>query len=129
MTILSLSPAAQGKIIDASQELIALGMSSMMGSFVSGMPVTGSFTRTALNDASGVRTPFGGIFTSVLVLLALGLLTGTFYYIPKPVLAGVILVAVLSMIEYSTIPYLWKTKSEWKKPTLVTRSFYNLLTI
>lgn len=83
----------------------------MMGSFVSGMPVTGSFTRTALNDASGVRTPFGGIYTSILVLSALGLLTDTFYYIPKPVLAGVILVAVISMIEFRTVPFLWKTKS------------------
>lgn len=109
--------SAHGKIIDASQELIALGMSSMIGSFVSGMPVTGSFTRTALNDASGVRTPFGGIYTSILVLSALGLLTGTFYYIPKPVLAGVILVAVLSMIEYSTVPYLWKTKSAFYLPS------------
>lgn len=84
----------------------------MMGSFVSGMPVTGSFTRTALNDASGVRTPFGGIYTSILVISALSLLTDSFYFIPKPVLAGVILVAVLSMIEYSTVPYLWRTKSE-----------------
>lgn len=104
--------AAHGKLIDASQELIALGMSSMMGSFVSGMPVTGSFTRTALNDASGVRTPFGGIYTSVLVIAALGLLTGTFHFIPKPVLAAVILVAVVSMIEFHMVPHLWRTRSE-----------------
>lgn len=111
-----MSVSARGKIIDASQELIALGSCNMMGSFVSGMPVTGSFSRTALNDASGVKTAFGGIFTSILVLAALGLLTGTFYYIPKPVLAGVILVAVLSMIEYQMIGQLWKTKSKIMKP-------------
>lgn len=83
-----------------------------MGSFVSGMPVTGSFTRTALNDASGVRTQFGGIFTSVLVLAALGLLTNTFYFIPKAVLAAVIIVAVLSMIEYHLVAQFWRTKSK-----------------
>lgn len=43
--------------------MIALGISNIMGSFVRSMPVTGSFTRTAVNNASGVRTPAGGLFT------------------------------------------------------------------
>lgn len=59
-----LSPlTAKGKAVDATQEMIALGLSNIAGSFVRSMPVTGSFTRTAVNNASGVRTPAGGIFT------------------------------------------------------------------
>lgn len=99
----------------------------MMGSFVSGMPVTGSFTRTALNDASGVRTPFGGIYTSVLVIAALGLLTGTFHFIPKPVLAAVILVAVVSMIEFHMVPHLWRTRSGFFRT--ISRFEFNLIFI
>ena len=49
--------------MDASQEMIALGISNVMGSFVSSYPVTGSFSRTAVNFASGVHTALGGIFT------------------------------------------------------------------
>lgn len=103
---------AKGKPVDASQEMIALGLCSLTGSFLAGMPVTGSFTRTALNNACNVKTPLGGLFTVAFVLSALGLLTQTFYYIPKAVLAGVIIMAVLSMIEYDLIYQIWRTKSE-----------------
>ncbi|KMQ95241.1 sodium-independent sulfate anion transporter [Lasius niger] len=53
----------KGKPLDATQEMIALGVCNIFGSFVRSMPVTGSFTRTAVNHASGVKTPLGGIFT------------------------------------------------------------------
>ena len=49
--------------IDANQELIAIGLANVAGSFVSAYPVTGSFSRTAVNSQSGVRTPAGGVFT------------------------------------------------------------------
>jgi len=51
--------------------MVALGMCNIMGSFVLSMPVTGSFTRTAVNNASGVKTPLGGAVTGALVLMAL----------------------------------------------------------
>jgi sodium-independent sulfate anion transporter 11 len=47
----------------------------------------------------------------VMVLLALGLLTSTFAYIPKATLAGVIISAVVFMVEYEMVPLLWRTKS------------------
>lgn len=90
--------------------MIALGLCSLTGSFLAGMPVTGSFTRTALNNACNVKTPLGGLFTVLFVLSALGLLTQTFYFIPKCVLAGVIIMAVLSMIEFDLIYQIWRTK-------------------
>ncbi len=54
---------AKGKRIDASQEMIAIGTSNILGSFASSYPITGSFSRTAVNAASGVRTPLNGIYT------------------------------------------------------------------
>ncbi len=51
--------------MDASQEMIALGISNVMGSFVSSYPVTGSLSRTVVNNASGVHTALGGIFTGI----------------------------------------------------------------
>ncbi|XP_034243364.1 sodium-independent sulfate anion transporter-like isoform X2 [Thrips palmi] len=101
---------SKGKAVDATQEMIALGLGNMLGSFVRSMPVTGSFTRTAVNNASGVRTPAGGIFTGLLVMGALGLLTSTFYYIPKATLAGLIMTAMFSMIDYEVVSLLWRTK-------------------
>ena len=55
--------SAEGKRLDTTQEMIALGLSNICGSFFHAMPVTGSFSRTAVNYSSGVRTPFGGVFT------------------------------------------------------------------
>ncbi|XP_052890352.1 sodium-independent sulfate anion transporter-like [Anopheles moucheti] len=101
---------SKGKPIDATQEMIALGISNIAGSFVSSMPVTGSFTRSAVNNNSGVRTQLGGITTGAVVLLALGLLAESFYYIPKATLAGVIIAAMLFMIEFHAAVEIWRTK-------------------
>ncbi|KAL0278534.1 UNVERIFIED_CONTAM: hypothetical protein PYX00_000336 [Menopon gallinae] len=100
---------AKGKTLDATQEMIALGASNIAGSFVRSMPTAGSFTRTAVNNASGVRTPLGGLFTGALVLSALTL-TSTFYFIPKATLAGVIFTAMFYMIEYHEFAVIWRTK-------------------
>lgn len=75
------------------------------------MPTTGSFTRTAVNNASGVKTPMGGLITGSLVLLACGLLTSTFEFIPKATLAAVIIVAMYYMLELRVFLVLWRTKS------------------
>lgn len=48
--------------MDATQEMMTLGLSNILGSFVSAMPTTGAFTRSAVNHASGVRTPLNGLY-------------------------------------------------------------------
>ncbi|XP_029178689.1 sodium-independent sulfate anion transporter-like [Nylanderia fulva] len=101
---------AKGKSLDATQEMIALGVCNIFGSFVRSMPVTGSFTRTAVNHASGVKTPLGGIFTGCLVILALSLLTSTFRFIPKATLAGLIICAMYYMLDFSTYALLWRAR-------------------
>ncbi|XP_011881298.1 PREDICTED: sodium-independent sulfate anion transporter-like [Vollenhovia emeryi] len=101
---------AKGKSLDATQEMIALGFCNVFGSFVRSMPVTGSFTRTAVNHASGVKTTLGGIFTGGLVLLAVGLLTSTFRFIPKATLAGLIICAMYYMLDFSTYAMLWRAR-------------------
>ncbi|CAD7084099.1 unnamed protein product [Hermetia illucens] len=111
---------SKGKTIDASQEMIALGLCNIGSSFFSSMPITGSFTRTAVNNASGVVTPLGGLFTGVLVLLGLGLLTETFYYIPKTVLSAIIISAMIFMIHYEKIIEIWKSKRIDIIPFIVT---------
>lgn len=60
---------AKGSRIDVSQEMIAIGTSNILGSFASSYPVTGAFSRTVVNAASGVRTPFGGLYTGTETLL------------------------------------------------------------
>lgn len=54
---------ARGMPLDATQEMLTLGLCNVVGSFFHSMPVTGSFSRSAVNNASGVKTPLGGIYT------------------------------------------------------------------
>lgn len=57
---------ANGKTVDATQELIAIGTANIANSFVQGYPGTGALSRGAVNNASGVRTPFGSLYTGEL---------------------------------------------------------------
>ena len=70
------------------QELIAIGVTNMVGTFFKAYPATGSFSRSAIKSMSGVRTPLAGIVTGIVVILAVYALTGAFYWIPNAGLAA-----------------------------------------
>lgn len=107
---------ANGKSVDATQELLAIGTSNVLNSFVQGFPGTGSLSRGAVNNASGVRTPFGSFYTGLLVIIALQFLTPLFYFIPKAALAAVIIAAVVFMVEVKVVKPMWRSKSELFTP-------------
>jgi len=97
--------------IDASQELLCLGLSNIIGSFFSSIPVTGAFGRTAINYASGAQTPMGGLVTGTIIILALLIFTPWFYYIPKATLSSIVICAVIFMVDFEILVSIWKTKS------------------
>lgn len=103
---------AQGKPLDASQEMLALGIANFMGSFVKSMPVTGSFTRTAINIASGAESNMSGVFTGLVILAALQFLTETFKFIPKAALAAIIICAMLHLLDFKAPKFFWSTNSK-----------------
>lgn len=116
----AISKAFGGAGLDPTRELFALSLSNVIGSFFLSMPVTGSFSRSAVNHASGVKTPIGGIYTGILVLLAVGILTPYFHYIPKAALSAVIISAVIFMIEYEVVRPLWRCSRRELLPGAVT---------
>lgn len=85
-------------IINPSQELVAIGVSNLLGPFLGAYPATGSFSRTAIKSKAGVRTPFAGFITAIVVLLAIYALPAVFFYIPNATLAAVIIHAVGDLI-------------------------------
>ncbi|XP_060522922.1 sodium-independent sulfate anion transporter isoform X2 [Cylas formicarius] len=101
---------SNGKPIDATQELLAVGLSNVVNSFVQSFPGSGSLSRSAVNNASGVRTPLGGLYTGVLVIVALLFFTPYFYFIPKATLAAVIIAAVIFMVEVKVVKPMWRSK-------------------
>ncbi|KAK0392508.1 hypothetical protein NLU13_2003 [Sarocladium strictum] len=94
--------------INPSQEMVAIGMTNLVGPFFGGYPSTGSFSRTAIQSKSGARSPLAGMMTGLMVLLALYLLTAAFFYIPTAVLAAVVIHAVGDLITpASTLRQYW----------------------
>ncbi|MDG1652898.1 MAG: sulfate permease [Flavobacteriaceae bacterium] len=85
--------------INPNQELIALGSANIMGSFFQSYPTTGGFSRTAVNDQAGAKTGMAALITALIVALILMFFTNWFYYLPKVVLASIIIVAVINLID------------------------------
>jgi len=84
-----------------NQELIALGMGNFIGSFFQTYPATGGFSRTAVNEQSEAKTPLAALVSAAIIALTLLFLTPLFYYLPKTVLAAIIMVAVFGLIDFS----------------------------
>ncbi len=103
--------ARQGRYeVDPNQELVALGAANLGGSFFGAYPVTGGFSRTAVNAQAGAKTPLAGLITASVIALTLLWLTPLFYYLPKAVLAAIIFTAVFGLIDLHEVKHLWRVK-------------------
>ena len=92
-----------------NRELIALGLSNIGGSFFSSFPTTASFSRSAVNKATGGTTGISPIISALLVILTLVFMTPLFFHLPHAVLASVIIPAVFGLIDFKEVKLLWKT--------------------
>lgn len=93
--------------IDPDQELIGLGAANLGAAFTGGYPVTGGFARSVVNFDAGAETPAAGAFTAVGLTVAALALTPLVYYLPNATLAATIVVAVLSLVDFSILKKTW----------------------
>mgnify|MGYP000297683544 CR=1 FL=1 len=94
--------------IRPNQELIALGISNMVGSLFKAYPSASSFSRSAINQESGAKTGMAALISVVMVVITLLFLMPLFYHLPKTVLASIIIVAVFGLINFKEAGFLWK---------------------
>jgi len=94
--------------LDLDQEMIGQGMAALSSGFTGGYPISGSFSRTALSFAAGGKTGLNCIFTGVFVALFLMFLAGTLFYLPKAALGAIIIVAVVSLLDFKRLFGYWK---------------------
>ncbi|MCR6110084.1 sulfate permease [Bacillus sp. A301a_S52] len=110
-----------------NKELRGLGLANIGSSFFSGFPVTGGFSRSAVNYQSGARTPLATIITAIFIILTLIFFTEWFYYLPNAVLAAIIMVAVYSLIDFKEVKQLLRINkvdgSVWLVTFLTTLIF------
>lgn len=91
--------AKSGQRLDTDQEFFGQGLANVLAGFFSGYPVSGSFTRTAINYSSGSRTPLANAFSGLWVLAAMLALAPLAAYLPRAALAGLLVVAVANMVD------------------------------
>lgn len=93
--------------IDPDQELIGLGAANLGAAFTGGYPVTGGFSRSVVNYDAGADTPAAGAYTAVGLSIAAVGLTPLVYFLPNATLAATIIVAVLSLVDFSILKKTW----------------------
>ncbi|KZL18273.1 putative sulfate transporter [Pseudovibrio axinellae] len=94
--------------IDPDQELIGLGAANIGAAFTGGYPVTGGFARSVVNFDAGAETPAAGAYTAVGLAIAALFLTPLIFFLPKATLAATIIVAVLSLVDFSILKDSWR---------------------
>ena len=92
-----------------NQELFAIGFSKFAGAFFQALPTSASFTRSAVNNEAGARTGIASIIAAAATGLTLVFFTPLFYYLPKAILASIVLMAVKGLFEMEAAKELWKT--------------------
>ncbi|TYZ67354.1 hypothetical protein PybrP1_010451 [[Pythium] brassicae (nom. inval.)] len=102
---------ARGQDINTDQELMGLGMASIVCGFFQAMPPTGGMSRTAVNFMNA-RTQLSSVITTLLIIVSLYTLTGTLYYLPRATLASIIIVAGTSLIEFREAQWLYKVRRD-----------------
>ena len=111
MEAISIAKAIAAKTkqkIDPNQELIGQGFANIVGSFSQAFPVSGSFSRSAVNINAGAVTGMSSVFAGVFVLLTLLFLTSLLYHLPQAVLAAVIIMAVVGLVNFRAVKHVWR---------------------
>lgn len=94
--------------IEPDNELLGLGAANLGAAFSGGFPVTGGFARSVVNHDAGAQTPMAGVFTAAGIALSVMLLTPLLHNLPQAVLAATIIVAVLSLVDLSSLRRTWR---------------------
>ncbi|MFN3953039.1 MAG: SulP family inorganic anion transporter [Pararhodobacter sp.] len=93
--------------IDPNRELIALGAANLGAGLSQAMPVTGGLSRSIVNFDAGARTPAAGGLTAAMIGVALLALTPLLHYLPNATLAAIIIMAVVSLLDFRALPRTW----------------------
>ena len=99
----------EGYRMSAQRELVGLGLANVVGAFFKCMPVTGGFSRSAVNYQAGAKSTLASLVTALFMVITVLVLTPLFTDLPKPILSAIIVVAVATLVDVGEFAHLWKT--------------------
>src|SRR5947207_5258790 len=97
-----------GYRFDPNQELLGIASANVMAGLGHGFPVSGGMSQSLVNESSGARTPLSGFIASLLMLLIVLFVSGALRYLPQPVLAAIVLMAVAGLYNVTALRHLWR---------------------
>ena len=106
--------------IDPDQELVGQGLANIVGCFFQSFPVSGSFSRSAINLATGAVTGLSSVVAGTIVLVTLLLFTPLLYHLPQAALAAIIMLAVASLVNFKALKHAWQAHRHDGIAALVT---------
>ena len=109
-----------GQKIDSNQEVVGQGLSNLVGSFLSGYPLSGSFTRCGLNYDAGAKTPLAAVFASVFLMIILALIARWITYLSMAAMAGVLFLVAWGLIDRKEIAAIFRGPRHEQVVLLVT---------
>ena len=110
ISVARVAAAQTGQRIDPNQELVGQGLANMFGAFTNSYPVSGSFSRTAVNLKAGAFSGLSSVVTSIVVIAVLLFFTPLLYHLPQSVLAAIIMMAVMGLINIKGFFHAWRAQ-------------------
>jgi SulP family sulfate permease len=104
--------AKHGYRFDANQELLGIAGANVMAGLGHGFPVSGGMSQSLVNESGGARTPLSGFIAALLMLLIVLFVSGALRYLPQPVLAAVVLMAVTGLFKLTALKHFWRADRE-----------------
>ncbi len=125
ISVARVAAAQTGQRVDANQELVGQGLANILGAFTRGYPVSGSFSRTAVNLKAGAFSGLSSVVTSLIVVAALLFFTPLLYHLPQSVLAAIIMMAVMGLINIKGFFQAWR--AQWYDGAIAIITFITTL--
>jgi sulfate permease, SulP family len=97
-----------GYRFDANQELLGIASANVIAGLGHGFPVSGGMSQSLVNESGGARTPLSGFIASLLMLLVVLFVSGALRYLPQPVLAAIVLMAVMGLFNVAALRHFWR---------------------
>ena len=108
-----------GQTIDGNQEFIGQGLANIAGSFFSGYPSSGSFTRSGVNFEAGAQTPLAAVFASLILMAILFFIDPVVAYLPIAAMAGVLFLVAWGLIDLRAIRHIFATATKNRDEAIV----------
>jgi SulP family sulfate permease len=102
--------AREAERVDANRELVGLGFANLVAGVLTAFPVTGGFSRSAVNYQAGARSGLASVVTAILVMVTLMALTPLFYHLPQAILASLVMAAVVGLVDFQEPLRLWRVR-------------------